>query len=760
MNAHKFIGQVANTFVYLLGFLILATSATIAQAASESAAQPVKSPPGIQHIKHIVFIVKENRTYDNMFGAFNSNYGTQTCKTSTGQLIPMHRAPDRYPHNVNHNWEDAVLAMDGGKMDRFDLISLGTPLSGSLNGDFLTCSQFSEADIPNYFAYAREFTLGVAMFSSLHGPSFPNHLYTIAAESGGVMDNPGMSPWGCDGPDDDDVRVLQSDGTIANEFPCFSFATMAQTLDNAGVSWKYYGPPSSDFGYIWSTFDAIDYVRNGADWSNVVDTSTFITNVENNRLPSVSWLVTPFWQSEHPFVATQGLHTSTCEGENATVTELNAIMNNSSIWDSTAVFIVWDDFGGDYDHVAPPSLDAFGLGPRVPLLVISPYAKKGYISNTQYEFSSILKFIEERFNLPPLGDRDTQANDISGSFNFAQNPSPPLILKTRNCPLLSAAEITMGTAVRGVPSTALTQALDVYNSRPTALTINSITSSSPQFSVAGQSCTEAAIDCSTGKVHYCSVGTELSPQTVDGSCTPSCSICVTFAPTTTGKISGTITVHDTDSSSPQSTIVHGLGALVQLSPTLLHFRNQVLGHSSTLPVELTNVGKNALSIRSIRAVSDYTATNNCGSSVPANGSCTINVKFFPHASGSWPGALQIVSSDPASPQRVDLVGYGVGVVFKPSSLKFAPQTVGTTSPPQPVIITNRNSSAIVIAGVQAAHDFVLSSNNCPDTLDSKKSCTVQVEFSPDQKGPIKSTLSISDNDPSSPQSMSLSGTGQ
>ena len=545
---------------------------------------------------------------------------------------------------------------------------------------------------------------------------------------------------------------MQPDGTIVKQFSCFSFPTMAESLDNLVVSWKYYSPPSSDPGYIWSTFDAINYVRNGSDWSRVVNPSTFVTDVENNQLPSVSWVITPTWQSEHP-------PASTCAGENATVAELNAIMQNSSIWNSTAVFIVWDDFGGSYDHVTPPVLDAFGLGPRVPLLIVSPYAKKGYISNTQYEFSSVLKFIEERFGLPALGDRDTNANDLSESFNFAQAPLPPLVLKTRECPLLSAADVYTGTAVPGLSSTAVTTPLQVFNSRTSPLTINSITSNNLEVSISKQRCTAPTLNCTTNKPNYCSTGTKLGPQTPDG-CMPSCTICLTFVPDGTGPRTAKITVNDTDSSSPQSAVVHGLGTLVQLSPTLLVFKSQHLGNSSTLPVTLTNVGTAAVTIRSIRAFSDYTAVNNCGSSVPALGSRTINVTFFPHASGARPGALKVVSSDPASPERVDLVGRAIGVVFAPSSWTFAPQTVATTSPPKTVTITNRNSSAILIASVQANANFVVSANNCPDSLDPNKSCTVQVQFSPGKKGTIKGTLSVSDSDPTSPQPMSLSGTGQ
>jgi phospholipase C len=724
-------------------------------------AQPY-APIGIQKIDHVVFIIKENRTFDNMFGTFNSTYGTKRCTLSTGQVVLMGRAPDRYSHDIDHSYAAATLAINGGKMNQYDLISLGNPGSGDLEGDVLTCRQFTAADIPNYFAYAQHFALGAKMFSSLHGPSFPNHLYTIAADSFGALGNPFHSlstsfSWGCDAPNDEEdqelVRVLLPSGIITKQFPCFTgVKTMAQSLDNAGVSWKYYAPPSTDPGYIWSTFDAISDVRNGADWSKVVGTSNFISDVQNNQLPAVSWVITPAWQSEHPYE-------STCEGENATVTELNALMSNTALWNTTAVFIVWDDFGGMYDHVAPPDLDSFGLGPRVPLLVISPYARKGFVSPTQYEFSSVLKFIEERFGLPPLSTRDTNANDITDSFNFSQPPLPPLILTPRQCPILSATQASMGTAVKGLPSTSITRHLEIYNPRPRSLTIDSIVSSSPQFSVVGTSCT-ARLDCSTGTANFCSAGTVLHPQSADGSCTASCTICVTFAPSGSGKRSGKITVTDSDSSSPQTTAVTGLGTLVELSPTTLRFVGAPLGSSSTLPVTLTNLGSTAVSIFLISTINDYTASNNCGSSVAPHGACTINVTFTPTKSSARPGALIVASSDPASPERVDLVANGLGIVLKPASLKFGSQPRGTTSAPQSVTIINNNGAPVLMGDISATDDFIVSSSNCPTTLNPQQNCTIQIEFSPDETGAISGNIYISDSDPSSPQNVKASGTGQ
>ena len=160
------------------------------------------APTGIQKIDHVVFIVKENRTFDNMFGTFNSANGATKCALSTGQIVPMGRAADRYPHDIDHSYAGALVAMNGGQMNQFDLLNLGGETAGDLLGDLLTCRQFTSADIPNYFAYAHHFALGARMFSSLHGPSFPNHLYTIAADSFGVLDNPMHTlttrSWGCD----------------------------------------------------------------------------------------------------------------------------------------------------------------------------------------------------------------------------------------------------------------------------------------------------------------------------------------------------------------------------------------------------------------------------------------------------------------------------------------------------------------------------------------------------------------------------------
>jgi phospholipase C len=380
-------------------------------------------PAGLRKIKHVVFLVKENRTYDNYFGTFPGADGATSGTISTGQTIPLGHAPDVLPRDISHSFQSAVLAIDGGAMDKFDRIP-----GGNQNGDYLSYSQYTEMDIPNYFTYARQFVLADKFFSSLTGPSFPNHLYTVGAQSGGAINNPSSANrWGCDSPANSRVQVIEDDGTTMPEYPCFDFRTLADLLESDGLSWKYYAPSQDQSGYIWSILNAIAHIRLTSLWTqHVVPTADFVTDAQNGNLPAVSWLVTSSGTSEHP-------PASVCVGENWTVQQINAVMQGPD-WESSAIFLTWDDFGGFYDHVAPPVVDNFGLGPRVPLLIISPWARSGYIEHKPLEFSSVLKFIEDRFDLDRLTERDEKSNDLFNAFDFDDRARPPLILSQRTCP--------------------------------------------------------------------------------------------------------------------------------------------------------------------------------------------------------------------------------------------------------------------------------------------------------------------------------------
>jgi phospholipase C len=338
-----------------------------------------------------------------------------------------------------------MLSIDSGKMDGFNLINgvahAGIPpLSGY--------TEFDRKGLPHYWAYADRFVLADHFFTSMYGPSFPEHLYTVAAQADGTVENsltlstPGAS---CDDPHETvphfvhgltpavTKKIMGWEEHIRTDWPnnvyrishywqvirnCYQFKTLPDELQAAGVSWRYY----SDTASIRNALEAVQHIRYGPLWGKVAPPSQFVTDVQHHRLPAVSWVIPSEPYDEHP-----GAGKSVCAGENWAVEQLNAIMN-SRYWAHTAVIMVWDDFGGFYDHVVPPHLDVMGLGPRTPALIISPWTrsgsnpKGGSVDHTTYEFSSVIRFIEELHGLKPLTARDAQANPLSTAFDFTRPP--------------------------------------------------------------------------------------------------------------------------------------------------------------------------------------------------------------------------------------------------------------------------------------------------------------------------------------------------
>jgi phospholipase C len=377
-------------------------------------------------ITHIVFIIKENHTFDNYFGTFPGADGATTGLLSDGRIVPLSHTPDPLLADIEHTPQAAQIAYDHGKMDGFDKIP-----DSIQHGQDVSMSQYYERDIPNYWAYARQFLLADHFFTPILGPSFPNHLVTIAGTSNQTVANVHDSvpeTWGCDSGPHASVQAAHTNGKTYYTYPCFDIPTLADELDARGLSWRYYAPPVQQPGYIWNSFDAISGVRlDPALWNrHVVPDTTFVTDVERGTLPAVSWIVTDPADSDHP-------PASICQGENWTVRQLNALMT-SPLWQSTAVFLTWDDFGGFYDHVAPPQVDAWGYGMRVPLLIISPYVKAHTVYHPVAQFGSVLRFIERRFGLAPLGNRDQpDTPDLMDAFDFSQPPLAPLVLTERPC---------------------------------------------------------------------------------------------------------------------------------------------------------------------------------------------------------------------------------------------------------------------------------------------------------------------------------------
>jgi phospholipase C len=387
-----------------------------------------------EKIEHVVFIIKENRTFDHLFGRFPGADGATTGRTCDGGTVPLERSDDRAP-DVGHSFTEGVTAVNGGAMDCFAEKAY---------------QQYLREDIPNYWSYAETFTLADRFFSAVYGPTGIEHLWTYAAQSDRFVDHerPGQFGTGqrefCDDPFEtaysfergievpattEEVYALEEagDGEALKPFfeprwPCIEVQVLPDLLEDAGIAWMSY---RGDMPWV-QPLRMVRHVRFSDMYANVVPETRFVEDVRAGALPAVSWVTPDFGLSDHA-------PASICAGENWAVETINALME-SPYWGSTAIVLTWDDFGGFYDHVAPPHVDLYGLGPRVPAIVISPWARPAYVDSTVFEFSSVLKLIETIFDLPSLTERDGQANDMLSAFDFSQEPLDPLVLPRRSCP--------------------------------------------------------------------------------------------------------------------------------------------------------------------------------------------------------------------------------------------------------------------------------------------------------------------------------------
>jgi phospholipase C len=377
-------------------------------------------------IKHVVYLIKENRTYDHMFGRFPGGDGVRVG-SDLGEPRPLTRPPDRLPADIPHCYLCAIRAWRYGNMDGFGSISRLYSESPDL-----AYTQMRPDQIPNYWHWAERNVLFDNVFASAHGPSFPNHLYTIAAQSGGARDNPrraGLNSltFGCDAPAEQLVEVYDAEGQVVKIPPCFDFRTEGDLLTEAKIPWAYYAATEEQRGYIWNAYSAIRRYREHPErWArHIRPVDQVVRDIRAGALPPVTWITPRFELSEHP-------EYSMCHGENWTTQVVDAIMA-SPMWETTAIFIAWDDYGGFYDHVPPPQVDRMGFGIRVPMLLLSPYAKDGFVSHELGELSSVLRFIEDNWRLRPfLTHRDRDATPLLSAFDFDRSPRPPDPLPLRS----------------------------------------------------------------------------------------------------------------------------------------------------------------------------------------------------------------------------------------------------------------------------------------------------------------------------------------
>ncbi len=402
------------------------------QPAALSSGSPPFSPPLVpatfetHKVDHVVVIIQENRSVDNLFhglpGADTVSYG----KSENGKKVALAPISLIAPYDLSHRHNAFETEYDHGKMDGFNRVAS----SVCHRGKGLSCPHkviraygyVPRWEVLPYFTMAEEYGFADRMFQSNQGPSFPAHQYLLGGTSAIAQGSPlraaenprtpkGLLTGGCDSPQGSLVWVIDPKG-VENEqvFPCFKRVTLPALIEQKSLTWRYYG--YLERAGLWQAPDAILQLRDAPGYfQHVVDPPSKILNdIHSGELANVVWVTPTIPESDHA-----GGNDGTGPAWVGTV--VNAI-GRSRYWSDTVILVVWDDWGGWYDHVPPPIYNSYELGFRVPLIVISPYVKRGYVSHRRYEFGSILKYIEKTFDLGSLGSTDGRANNLSGFFDY------------------------------------------------------------------------------------------------------------------------------------------------------------------------------------------------------------------------------------------------------------------------------------------------------------------------------------------------------
>ncbi len=404
-------------------------------------------PPSASKITHVVLMIQENRTFNNLFAGFpnakSSLTGEELVKQGgkyVEQKVNLTKADLTYKGNLTHLYDAFLTAWHKGGMDGFNLVKYvrnGQP-EGTAPYQYVDPSQ-----IGPYRTLAAQWGLSDEMFQTQGSDSFTAHQDLIRGDtfinSTQSLIDPPTSPdaWGCDSGPGSKTQVITTKLKFlhnAGPFPCTkdfpggssSYPTLRDLLDAKSVSWKYYAPPfeHSQPNGLWNAFDMIAPVRYGSEWTTNISSpeKNVLSDIKNGNLPAMSWVIPDAANSDHPGYAAHDT------GPSWVASVVNAI-GQSHYWNSTAIIVVWDDWGGFYDPVAPPPQDnQGGPGFRVAMIVASPYVrlngagKAGYVSHTLYSFGSILRFIEDMFALGRLGTTDSTSKSIGDMFNFKQSP--------------------------------------------------------------------------------------------------------------------------------------------------------------------------------------------------------------------------------------------------------------------------------------------------------------------------------------------------
>jgi phospholipase C len=390
-----------------------ATAGSIQTTGSQIAALAETNPA--HPIQHVIIIFDENRSFDNLFNGFPGADTVTSGPEQNGTVVPLQQINLESPGTCNHSYPAWVADYDGGRMDGFNTEACNSA-SGTPPPTF-PYSFVNPAETAPYFALGEEFTVSDRMFSE-KGPSFIQRQYLVAGQSDGTIGNP-VGPgatWGCDAPSTTTVPILNAEGqsTNAGPYPCFTYTTLFDEMDTANINWRVYSfKPNYSYNPMYANHDMFF----GPDWTTKIesinDDSLLLSDISAGKLPSVAIEPPDAYHDDYP---------SSGNGGPAYIARLANALAASPYWYNSVILVTWDDPGGWYDHVAPPQYDAYSLGFRVPLLVISPWARHGYVSHVTHEFGSILRFTEETFNLPSLGGTDARADDLSDCFDFTQTP--------------------------------------------------------------------------------------------------------------------------------------------------------------------------------------------------------------------------------------------------------------------------------------------------------------------------------------------------
>jgi phospholipase C len=447
----------------LLGAVIVAATATGTQAAGRLT--------GIHKIEHVIVIMQENRSFDSYFGTYPGadgipglagHPGTVPCipdPTAQGCATPYHDT-SLLNRGGPHSKHDAIGDVHGGAMDGFMTRATAAQAGGCAIGVDPDCiavghpdvmGYHTKSDIPNYWKYAQNFVLQDRLFQSDLSWSLPSHLYLVSGWSA-ICTAP-SDPASCSN-EDQSPATPPGFGRRNGPAPDYAWTDITYLLNQGGVSWRYYVfpgtepdcandkmtcqaiPQNAKTPGIWNPLPYFDTVKQDGQLGNIQPVDNFYSAARQGNLPAVSWVTPADAVSEHP-------PSSIGVGENYVTGLINTVMQGPD-WNSTAIFVAWDDWGGFYDHVQPPKVDQNGYGLRVPGLVISPYAKAGYIDHQTLSFDAYLKFIEDDFlggqRLDPTTDgrpdprlsvreNASALGDLTNDFDFEQAPRAPVVLR-------------------------------------------------------------------------------------------------------------------------------------------------------------------------------------------------------------------------------------------------------------------------------------------------------------------------------------------